>query len=59
MKKLALALVLSFTAATPAHATLTQFLVKQWISGGQTFCQYTNGTVLNIGVGICAFTIEA
>lgn len=44
-------------AATPAHA-MTYYLVTQWIEGGNNFCKYGNGTVLNVGVRLCPLSIE-
>ena len=44
--------------AVPAQASMTYFLTKTWISGGNMFCQYNNGTVLNIGVGPCPVSIQ-
>lgn len=57
MRKIALALAISLGIAAPAHA-MTYFLVSQWISSGNTFCRYGNGTVLNIGVGVCPLSIQ-
>lgn len=44
-------------SATPAYA-MTYFLVSQWFSGGSHFCEYSNGTVLNVGARICPLSIE-
>ena len=58
MKKLIIAVVLAATA-TPALAQgMTYFLVRQWYDRGNLFCQYQNGTVLNIGAGICPLSIR-
>ena len=57
MKKLIIAVVLAATA-TPALAQIQYFLVRQWISRGNQFCEYQNGTVLNIGVGVCPLSIR-
>lgn len=50
MKKALIALAL-LAAASPALAA--SFLVKQWFSGGNQYCQYDNGTVLNMGAKTC------
>jgi len=55
MKKLIALLLLA--VAMPTYA-MTYFLVAQWIESGNQMCKYSNGTVLNIGVGVCALTIE-
>ena len=58
MKKLIIAVVLAATV-TPALAQgMTYFLVRQWISRGNQFCEYQNGTVLNIGVGVFPLSIR-
>ena len=57
MKKIIIAVVLA-AIATPASAQMTHYLVRQWFSGGNQFCQYQNGTVLNIGVGVCPLSIR-
>ena len=58
MKKLLLAAVMVVSASSPAYA-MTYFLTNQWYnSSGQRMCQYGNGTVLNIGVGLCALSIQ-
>ena len=58
MKKIIIAVVLA-AIATPALAQGMQyFLVRQWIERGNQFCQYQNGTVLNIGVGVCPLSIR-
>ena len=55
MKTLMVVLVL---ASGVAHAQMLAFLVKQWSKNGQQFCQYDNGTVLNVGAGICPLNIK-
>ena len=58
MKKLIIAIVLAATA-TPALAQgMTYFLVSQWYDRGNHFCQYQNGTVLNVGANICPLSIQ-
>lgn len=58
MKKFALAALIAASVASPAYA-MTYFLTNQWLNGsGQRMCQYGNGTVLNIGVGVCPLSIQ-
>lgn len=58
MKKIILAVAFSFSVSSPAYA-MTYFLQNQWLNNsGQRMCQYGNGTVLNIGVGVCPLSIE-
>ena len=58
MKKFIIAAVLAATA-TPALAYgMTYFLTSQWYSNGSHFCQYQNGTVLNVGANICPLSIQ-
>ncbi len=44
--------------AMPAQADMTYYLVAQWFDGPNQFCRYSNGTVLNIGVGTCPMSIR-
>lgn len=55
MKKLLL--VAALTACGSAHAW-TAYLMSQWTKGGDTFCRYDNGTVLNVGARLCPLTIK-
>lgn len=55
MRRLLLAVLL---VAAPAHAA-TYFLVDEWFKGGDQFCRYSNGTVLNVGPRVCPETIKA
>lgn len=60
MKKLTLAVlatVTMLTYAAPAYA-MTYYLTRQWIQGGNNFCQYSNGTVLNMGYRTCPMSIQ-
>ena len=58
MKKFIIAAVLAATA-TPALAQgMMYFLTSQWYDRGQHFCQYQNGTVLNVGANICPLSIQ-
>lgn len=55
MKALCLALLL---VSSQSYA-MTFFLVKSWTHNGNTFCQYQNGTVINIGLSsLCALSIN-
>jgi hypothetical protein len=46
-------------ATAPAYA-LTYYLTDQWFSdNGNRMCEYSNGTVLNVGYRICPLSIEA
>jgi len=36
---------------------MTHFLTDEWYKGGDHFCKYDNGTVLNVGVNICPMSI--
>ena len=58
MKKLIIAVVLAATAAPALAQNMTYYLVRQWFDRGNLFCQYQNGTVLNIGVGVCPLSIR-
>ena len=43
----------------PAMArTMTYYLVTQWMEGGNNFCRYSNGTVLNVGYRVCPLSIQ-
>lgn len=44
-------------AVTTAHAAPKAFLESQWLEGANRMCKYTNGTVLNVGVGLCPLSI--
>jgi hypothetical protein len=49
--------VLIMGLSSPAYA-MKSFLIKSTItSTGDTLCHYDNGTVLNIGVGMCPLSI--
>ena len=54
--KTAIAIVLMFGFAQ-AQA-FQYYLTNQWYNGGNHFCEYSNGTVLNVGIGLCPFTIN-
>lgn len=58
MKKIIIAVALAAIATPVAAQGMTYFLVSQWINNGSRFCQYSNGTVLNIGVGVCPLSIR-
>jgi hypothetical protein len=57
MKTLFLAIALTVSAAAPANA-LTYYLTSQWYAGGNHFCAYSNGTVLNVGYRLCPLSIQ-
>ena len=52
-----IALAAAVLSSTPAYA-MTYFLVREWDSNGDHFCQYDNGTVLNVGIHLCALSIR-
>lgn len=56
MKKSAVAALLLVSAA--AHAQVLSFLVREWMRDGSRFCEYDNGTVLNVGVRLCPLNIK-
>jgi len=58
MKKIICATLIATAAlaSTPAYA-LTHYLVAQWYEGGNHFCRYDNGTVLNVGISLCPLSI--
>ena len=58
MKKLILAAALGLTATPAAAQYMTYYLTAQWVEGGNRFCRYTNGTVLNVGYRICPLSIK-
>lgn len=59
MKKYVLAAVALVGISANANAQVQAFLQKQWLNErGQRMCQYSNGTVLNIGVGVCPVSIR-
>ena len=55
MKTLIAITLLSF--AIPAYA-MTYFLVSEWDDANGHMCKYDNGTVLNVGSGMCPESIE-
>ena len=61
MRKTMIAIAMAVAAATPAVAQyqMTYYLTDQWInSTGTRMCQYSNGTVLNVGYRICPLSIK-
>ena len=40
-------------ASNISNSASTAFLTKSFIQNGNTMCQYDNGSIINIGVGIC------
>ena len=46
-------------AASTSAFSMQYFLTKQWMSkDGNNMCEYSNGTVLNVGYRICPLSIE-
>ena len=62
MKKLIVSAALAAViAAAPAAAqySMTYYLTDQWVtSTGNRMCQYSNGTVLNVGYRVCPLSIR-
>lgn len=56
MKKIIALLALSALAV--ANAQTLSFLVKEWTKDGNRFCEYDNGTVLNVGIKLCPLNIK-
>lgn len=56
MKKLFAAAAIAACASAFAWGPVS-FLVAQWVQNGQQMCKYDNGTILNIGVGVCPMQI--
>lgn len=54
-KLILLVLLMSFSASAFA---MIYFLTREWYQGSDHMCAYTNGTVLNIGVGVCPLSIQ-
>lgn len=59
MKKIitALTLAAAVLAGTPAYA-MSYYLVNQWLGSSGTMCEYSNGTILNVGARMCPLRIE-
>lgn len=58
MKPLTIAIALAaILMANSAQAQTVYILTKQWLQSGQNFCQYSNGTILNMGYRTCPSTI--
>jgi hypothetical protein len=55
MKRLIAALLICLSA--PAFS-MQYFLVSQWLNGINRMCEYGDGSVLNVGVGSCPYSIE-
>ena len=60
MKKIiyALSIAAAVLSASPAYAGMTYFLTGQWMGPQGQMCQYSNGTVLNMGYRICPLSIR-
>jgi hypothetical protein len=46
-------------STAPTRLTHRYALVREWWAPQGRFCQYANGSVLNMGNGFCAMNIEA
>lgn len=53
----AVVLAAAVLSASPAYA-MTYYLVDQWYRNGDHMCEYSNGTVLNVGYRLCPLSIE-
>ena len=51
------AAIAALSLSAPAYA-MTYFLVSQWYEGGNNFCKYSNGTILNVSYKLCPLSIE-
>jgi len=62
MKKVFVSAALAaMMAAAPAAAqySMTYYLTDQWVNSvGNRMCQYSNGTVLNVGYRVCPLSIR-
>jgi hypothetical protein len=56
MKMIMIALA-AMSAPCAVQAQTVYILTKQWIQNGQNFCQYSDGTVINVGYRACPSTI--
>ncbi len=56
MKRIAI-IIAALAFASSAFA-MTYFLVAQWTEGGNNFCRYGNGTVLNVGYRTCPLSVQ-
>lgn len=50
--------IAALALTVPAQAAMTWYLTKQWLDKGSRFCQYGNGTVLNVGYKVCPLSIQ-
>lgn len=50
-------LMLALLAPLVAYA-MTYYLEAQWTEGGNRFCRYGDGTVLNVGYKLCPLSIK-
>ena len=58
MRIICISVLLIIGIALPAYA-MSCFLVKEAMTNtGDILCHYDNGTVLNIGVGMCPLSID-
>lgn len=54
MHRIVLALAI---LSVPAQAA-THYLVREWFQNGSQMCEYSNGTVLNVGGSTCPTSIQ-
>ena len=57
MKKPSIVALAAAALAFGASPAFAAYLIKQWFEGGSHFCQYDNGTVLNVGARTCPLHI--
>lgn len=50
-------LITAFVFSTFSVAQSGAWLVAQWKVGNEQFCKYSNGTVLNVGLNFCPWTL--
>lgn len=41
-----------------AIAAATVYLTDQWVKGGDNYCKYSDGSVLNMGYKICPVSLN-
>lgn len=58
MKNLLIAIALLSATPVAAQYYMTYYLTAQWTERGNRFCRYSNGSVLNMGINFCPYTIE-
>ena len=43
--------------ASLSQAQVMYQLTAQWVENGNRLCKYSDGTVLNVGINLCALSI--